>query len=113
MHFFPKDLQKFIVAVGKRMFVRNGAEMSIVEQIAMYFGILLGVHFSFALRGSTTNSSPTLAALTALVIMPVVYEKLNINPKAPFLIRFALFVQNGIFWDVLLNAISKLNVTSK
>lgn len=74
----------------------------------MYFGVLLGVYFSSLIRGSQSQASLLIAALVALVIIPVVFEKLNVNPKAPFIVRFGLFVQNGVFWDVIFESIGKI-----
>jgi hypothetical protein len=46
-----------------------------------------------------------LSAAVAFVIIPVVYEKLNLNPDAPFIVQFAIFVQNGVFWHMLIDSI--------
>ncbi|MBU7038616.1 MAG: hypothetical protein HXS52_11850 [Theionarchaea archaeon] len=32
-------------------------------------------------------------------------EKLNLNPDAPFIVQFAIFVQNGVFWHMLIDSI--------
>jgi hypothetical protein len=83
--------------------------MSLFEQVAMYLGLVLGVVFSAELRGTRSPTTPVLAALTALVIAPVAFEKLKVAPESPFIVRFGLFVQNGVFWDILFEAIgSKL-----
>jgi hypothetical protein len=49
-----------------------------------------------------------LSAVIALVIIPLVYEKLNLNPGAPFIVQFGLFVQNGVFWHVLIDSIGSV-----
>jgi len=41
------------------------------------------------------------------VIIPVVFEKLSVRPDAPFIVRFGLFVQNGVFWQVIIGSIGK------
>lgn len=87
---------------------RQDGQLSIVDQLVMYFGVLLGVYFSSLIRGSQSQASLLIAALVALVIIPVVFEKLNVNPKAPFIVRFGLFVQNGVFWDVIFESIGKI-----
>lgn len=78
---------------------------SLLDQVHMYFGLMLGVAFSNRLRGAEGEGTVIAAALVALVIAPVAYEKLKISPEAPFLVRFGLFVQNGVFWDILFESI--------
>ena len=75
------------------------------EQCMMYIGIFIGVYFSSLLRGEQSQSSPIIASIIALILMPQVFEKLNVNPDSPLLVRFGLFVQNGVFWDVLMETI--------
>jgi hypothetical protein len=77
-------------------------QISLGEQLLMYLGVLLGVYFSGMVRGQEVRPTFVLAAFIALTIVPIAFEKLSINPKAPFLSRFGLFVQQGVFWDVLL-----------
>ena len=90
--------------------------MSMWDQISMYFGVLLGVVFSSAVQqfkpSGAVNLNVTLgtllvAALVALVIIPVVFEKLSVRPDAPFIVRFGLFVQSGVFWQVMISSLSK------
>jgi hypothetical protein len=40
--------------------------------------------------------------------IPVVYEKLTLNPHAPFIVQFAIFVQNGVFWHMLIDSIGSV-----
>lgn len=80
-------------------------QLSIAEQLLMYCGVLLGVYCSGVIRGQDFRPTLFLASVTALLIVPITFEKLNINPNAPLLVRFGLFVQNGVFWDVMLQAI--------
>lgn len=87
---------------------RQEGQLSIVDQILMYFGILLGIYFSSLIRGQQSQLSLWIAALVALIIIPVVFEKLNVDPQAPFIVRFGLFVQNGVFWDVIFESLGQL-----
>lgn len=80
-------------------------DQSIAEQLLMYVGVLLGVYCSGMIRGQEVQPTLLLAALIALIIVPISFEKLSVNPRAPLLVRFGLFVQNGVFWDVLLEAL--------
>ncbi len=80
-------------------------QLSFADQLLMYLGVLLGIYFGGVIRAQ--NSKPTfiLAAFIALSVVPIAFEKLSINPKAPLVVRFGLFVQNGVFWDVMFQAI--------
>ncbi len=82
--------------------------MSLAEQLLMYCGVVLGVYCSGLVRGQETKTTLLLAGLIALIIIPIAFEKLHIDPKAPFLVRFGLFVQNGVFWDVLFGVLGKV-----
>ena len=90
--------------------------MPLWEQLSMYLGTVIGVLFSSAIMqyktgelGALMITMPTvvISAVIALVIIPVVFEKLNIKPDAPLLVRLGLFVQHGVFWQVLLSAVGK------
>jgi hypothetical protein len=90
--------------------------MPIWEQLMMYFGTVVGVLFSSAVMEfksgefetfSVTITSIILSAVIALVIIPVVFEKLNVKPDAPLVVRLGLFVQHGVFWQVLFGAMGK------
>lgn len=91
--------------------------LSPIRQIFMYIGIFLGVLLSIALSQfekvgyfSMTINVGTLiiSALLALFLIPYVYEKLSLNPAAPFIVQFGIFVQNGVFWHVIVNSIGKM-----
>lgn len=91
--------------------------LSPIRQIFMYIGIFLGVLLSTALSQfekvgyfSMTINVGTLiiSALLALFLIPYVYEKLSLNPAAPFIVQFGIFVQNGVFWHVIVNSIGKI-----
>jgi hypothetical protein len=87
--------------------------LPMLRQILMYLGAFLGVLLSSAIMQFRSGSiDPTisipkviLSAAVAFVIIPVVYEKLNLNPDAPFIVQFAIFVQNGVFWHMLIDSI--------
>lgn len=85
---------------------REEGQLSLADQLLMYLGVLVGVYFSGLIRAQSSKPTLVLAAFIALTIVPVAFEKLSINPKSPLLVRFGLFVQNGVFWDVLFQAIA-------
>ncbi|OUC16084.1 MAG: hypothetical protein B0A82_03660 [Alkalinema sp. CACIAM 70d] len=84
-------------------------QLSILEQGMMYCGVLLGVYFSGVIRGHDFRPTFLLAAMLALLIVPFAFEKLRIDPEIPLVVRFGLFVQNGVFWDVMLQAIGTIH----
>ncbi|MBN1348261.1 hypothetical protein JXJ21_02530 [candidate division KSB1 bacterium] len=86
--------------------------MSTLHQVLMYVGVLFGILASSFVRNfpeiekafSDFNLGKlVVSCVIALIIIPLIYQKLNVNPRAPFIVQFGLFVQNGVFWDVLLN----------
>jgi len=90
--------------------------LSFPHQLLMYLGTFLGIVFSTAISqfrsGNIQLSLPIgeiiLSAVIAVVIIPLVYEKLMLNPKAPLIVQFGIFVQNGVFWHVLIDSIGSL-----
>jgi hypothetical protein len=87
--------------------------LTVLRQVLMYLGAFVGVLLSSAImqfRSGVLNPAISipeviLSAVVAFVIIPVVYEKLNLNPDAPFIVQFAIFVQNGVFWHMLIDSI--------
>lgn len=86
------------------------------EQLLMYFGIVVGVLFSSAVSqfkaGESvglkfTVATVVLSLVVAFVIVPAAFEKLNARLDAPLLVRVGLFVQHGVFWNVLFAAVGK------
>jgi hypothetical protein len=90
--------------------------ITLVHQIVMYLGTFMGVllstavtHFRFGNADLTiTLGEVVLSAVIAFIIVPLVYEKLIVNPKAPFIVQFGLFVQNGVFWHILIDSIGSI-----
>jgi len=88
-------------------------QMSFIEQIVMYLGIVLGVIFSSTVMNYSNNGvidftfsfgTMVIAFLVGLFIMPYVFEKVAFVGK-PVLIQFSLFFQNGVLWQVIATAI--------
>jgi hypothetical protein len=87
--------------------------LTVLRQVLMYLGAFVGVILSSAImqfRSGVADPAISipeviLSAVVAFVIIPVVYEKLNLNPDAPFIVQFAIFVQNGVFWHMLIDSI--------
>lgn len=98
--------------------------LSAFKQITLYFGLVIGIFFSDAvLKFSATDgtdidfntlfSTPSLSRMLisfvlAFIIMPQIYEKLTVSPNSPFICQFGLFVQNGVFWSVTINAFAHM-----
>lgn len=90
------------------------AHLSIIRQLIMYVGVFIGILFSTAVSQFETGETITLtmnvtrilvSAVIALMVVPQVYQRLN--PETPFIVQFGLFVQNGVFWSVLIDLIRK------
>ena len=90
--------------------------MPLWEQGLLYAGVIIGVLFSSTIAQFQKGmvALPTLglgtvlvAAVVALIIIPVVFDKLKVSPGAPLIMRFGLFVQHGAFWHIILTAIGK------
>jgi hypothetical protein len=87
--------------------------LSVARQAAMYVGTFIGVLLSTAVTqfqaGNTdltfTVYEVVLSAVVAFVIIPVVYEKLQLDPGVPFVVQVGLFVQNGVFWHIIIGTI--------
>jgi membrane protein YdbS with pleckstrin-like domain len=92
-----------------------GADLPIWQQIVFYLGTVIGVVVSSAVTQFQAGEPPTLsitfttvviAAIVALVIIPNFYTKV-IKEDSPFIVQLGLFVQNGVFWSVMLSAVGK------
>ena len=87
--------------------------ISAARQLLMYIGTFLGVLLSTAVNHfqsrnvdlAITVGEVAFSAVIALVIIPLVYEKLMLNPRAPLIVQFGIFVQNGVFWHVLIDSV--------
>jgi hypothetical protein len=104
--------------------VRGGAAdrsgegaMSVAEQLVTYAGCLVGVVFGASVRRAgagvvaapqITWASMIVSAVIALAILPVAFERLSIPPRSPLLFRIGLAVQQGVFWQVLLDAAGRV-----
>lgn len=86
------------------------------EQALMYLGLVVGVLFSSAVsqfkEGKTVSLTFTvwtvvLSLVIAFLIVPVAFEKLSAKLDSPLLVRIGLFVQHGVFWNVLFAALGK------
>lgn len=91
--------------------------LSVANQVFMYLGTAIGVFFSSLITGSgaeeiaaideLSGANVLISLVLAIVIMPIVYEKLSVNRDAPFIVQLGVFVQNGAFWPVLVEGIGK------
>ncbi len=86
------------------------------EQILLYMGMLIGVILSSvvteymsgnAVELKTSISVLIISAVIALVVIPKAFEYLKFTPDMPLIGRLGLFVQYGVFWNVLLGSIGK------
>ncbi len=107
-----KTKANFTKAAGIKEDTPKGGSVPWWEQIIMYLGIAVGVFFSdlinqynsgHAIVIKVTSGTIVLSLIVALVVIPYVYDRLKVNAQGPGIVRFGLFVQNGVFWNVLFN----------
>lgn len=90
---------------------------NIIRQIMLLAGVLIGVLLSESIlayrSGSSAAALPTyniadliIRTAIALIVVPVVYEQ-TVKSNSPFVVKFCLYVQNGAFWPLILDALSK------
>ncbi len=98
----------------KRYFSKH--DFTVWDQALMYLGVFIGVLFSSAVAqfksGNRISFNIGLAtivvsAVVALIVVPQAFEKLKMQPSAPIIVRFGFFVQNGVFWRVIFEAVGK------
>jgi uncharacterized Tic20 family protein len=91
-------------------------DFTVWDQLLMYVGIFIGVLFSSAVaqfkNGNQISFKINLAtiiisAVVALIIVPQAFEKLKMQSSAPLIVRFGFFVQNGVVWRVIFEAVAK------
>ncbi|MBF0464271.1 MAG: hypothetical protein HQK88_05170 [Nitrospirae bacterium] len=84
------------------------------EQVFMYVGVVIGIIFSKSLNVYSNSGILSLDigiqaflvySVIALVTIPIIYEKLSIKANTPFIVRFGLFVQYGVFGELILNSV--------
>jgi hypothetical protein len=90
--------------------------LSLWRQLLLYFGVLVGVVFSSAVdkfkagENIAISFSPIVllvAAVVALMLVPLVYQKLAVQPNSPLIVQLGLFVQSGVFWHTIVSTIAK------
>jgi hypothetical protein len=92
----------------------DSARMSVCQQIGIYSGVPVGVVLNVMIDHlrQTKRVYPSvlweilLCFIIAFAIVPYVWEKLQINPAVPFIVKFGLFVQNGFFWSAILGSVN-------
>lgn len=93
-------------------------DLTWLQQLTLYLSVVVGVMFSSALKEFRAGEpvrfriSPIIvivAALVALILIPTIYENLAIDPESPVIVQLGLFVGNGVFWENILDAVSKAN----
>jgi hypothetical protein len=91
-------------------------KMALWEQLLMYACVLAGVLFSSAVSelkaGRLDNLKLSIATvvvsgIVAFLIVPVAFEKLGVKTDSPLLVRMGLFIQQGVFWQVIMGALGK------
>jgi hypothetical protein len=96
---------------------KQESSLSKSRQVVFYLGVVLGVILSPTVTtllsgGKLAFTTPLaieiiISLVIGLLVMPQAYEKLKLEPKAPFVVQFGLFLQSGVFWQVALNLLGK------
>lgn len=95
---------------------KSAKTIPVWRQVTLYLATVVGVLFSSAVlqfqssKPITLNITITtviLSSIIALVIIPNIYDKV-VKQDAPLLVQIGLFVQQGVFWSVLLTSIGKV-----
>ena len=94
----------------------NDQLYDIIRQITLLAGVLIGVLLSESILAYKSGSPAALPnyniadliirTAIALIVVPVVYEQ-TVKSNSPFVVKFCLYVQNGAFWPLILDALSK------
>lgn len=95
----------------------NMPQMSKMEQVILYMGLVIGVFFSSVVTqfregnviGLGSPFSLIISSVVALMIAPIAFEKFGVNADSPFIARFGLYVQQGVFWNVLLGSVGSFS----
>ncbi len=110
-----KEIEKLRRMISRDKYI-SGLRFTILDQALMYLGIFIGVLLSSTIAqfkaGNQISFEVNLAtiivsAAVALIIVPQAFEKLKMQPSAPLIVRFGFFVQNGVFWRVIFEAVGK------
>jgi predicted membrane channel-forming protein YqfA (hemolysin III family) len=87
-----------------------------VRQPLVFFGVLLGALAKVVYDWLTASQTSALswqsfvvAAIAGLVAFPYIYEKAGLNRGQLTFAKWAVAFQNGFFWTVAMDAISKLH----
>ena len=95
----------------------GGADkISPLEQFVLYLATAVGVVFSAAISEFRDGNVPSfefswilivVALVIALLLMPETVKRLAVHKRAPMIVKLGLFVQAGVFWEVIAEGISK------
>lgn len=116
-HIYRPDKVAFKTLKLEKEVKKENTKLPFWKQLMMYLGVCVGIFFSAAVnqfnKGGDVDISfnfgkLVITLIVALTIIPFVYEKLRLDPEAPILVQFGVFVQNGVFWQVLFNSAGKI-----
>ncbi len=91
-------------------------DISLWEQAVLYLATVAGVLLSSAAtRLSSETVSPNITTTTiifsliiAFALIPSAFGNLKLYQNPPIFFRIGLFVQHGVFWQVIFGAIGKV-----
>lgn len=104
-------------SAGPNIIEENAASrMTAVEQLVMYGSTAVGVFASSAIGNALRGETPqwdfswgwvVVALVISLVLMPGMAGALKLPKTSPMIFRIGFFVQQGVFWQTLVQAVEK------
>ncbi len=95
--------------------VLGGSAQSRIRQPVLFLGVLLGALAKVIFDWLTTQTSAlawqpfVVAAIAGIVAFPYIYEKAGLDRGRLTFAKWTVAFQNGFFWSVAMDAISKLH----
>jgi hypothetical protein len=111
---FTITLSILYIQAERKLGINSQASKALF-QIVMFLGVFIGVLLSESILAASKTGAfempqlnPSviiLKSVVTLLIVPIVYRE--VKEEEIFLVRFGIYVQNGVFWSVILTSISK------
>lgn len=102
--------------IGSDFGPAGSQEVSLVQQILLYFVVVLGVVLSEAVAMARTGgpirivlNRPWLvvACVVALIVFPAVWREIGAMAETSLLVQMGMAAQGGVFWGVVMAGAEK------
>lgn len=116
MSYFDLNSQMTSSAGSALIEGNTASRMTTAEQIVMYVSTALGVFASAAIGNALKGEPPqwdfspgwiAVALFISLMLMPGMAGSLKLPRSSPLIFRIGFFVQQGVFWQTLVQAVEK------